>query len=101
MKTVLAKVVTDGTGKLAGSGLYTTAGKTSTSNGTTGDDGGERVIVGFVGFAPVERPRVVIYVGIIDPRKIDHPFGGQQAAPVFRQVAEQVLLSMHVLPDKQ
>jgi beta-lactamase regulating signal transducer with metallopeptidase domain len=99
MKAVLAKVVTDGTGKLARSALFTTAGKTSTTNGTTGDDGGERVIAGFVGFAPVEMPRVVIYVGIIDPPKINHPTGGQQAAPVFRQVAEQVLLSMHISPD--
>lgn len=106
MKTVLAKVVTDGTGKPALSTLYTTAGKTSTAYtpGTPEHDslGGERGIAGFVGFAPVNKPRVVIYVGIIEPTNAsDHqPHGSQHAAPVFRQVAEKVLQSMNVTPDR-
>ena len=58
-------------------------------------------MAGFEGFAPVDQPRVVIYVGIIDPAKVDQSTGNQQAAPVLREVAEQVLQSSQVAPDRR
>lgn len=106
MKAVLAKVVTDGTGKNAQSALYSTAGKTSTAYrpGSPSHDnlGGERGIAGFVGFAPVDHPRVVVYVGMIDPTNSadGEPHGAQHAAPVFRKVAERVLQHLNVPPDQ-
>jgi beta-lactamase regulating signal transducer with metallopeptidase domain len=106
MQAVLRKVVTDGTGKPAQSRLYTTAGKTATAYnpGSPEHDslGGERGIASFVGFAPVEHPRVAIYVAMIEPRSsADHnPHGSEHAAPVFRQVAEQVLQHLNVAPDQ-
>jgi cell division protein FtsI/penicillin-binding protein 2 len=115
MKGVLAKVVTEGTGKHARSALYTTAGKTSSAaadrrGSTLGQSPAEsesldgvRAIAGFVGFAPVARPRVVVYVAIIDPTNSadGQAYGSEHAAPVFRQVAEQVLQYLNVPPDQR
>ncbi len=106
MKSILRKVVTDGTGKKAQSAIYTTAGKTSTANGpgtNLHQIGGEEDIAGFAGFAPVDNPRVAIYVAIIDPSKPQkhNPHGGEHAAPVFKEVAERVLQLMNVESDIQ
>jgi hypothetical protein len=50
-----------------------------------------------VGFAPVNNPAVVIIVVIDEPVGAYH--GGDVAAPVFRQIAEQVLPELGVMPD--
>lgn len=51
----------------------------------------------FVGFAPVNNPAVVIIIVIDEPGGAYH--GGDVAAPVFRQIAEQILPDMGVIPD--
>ena len=51
----------------------------------------------FVGFAPVSNPQVVIIVVIDEPAGAYH--GGDVAAPVFREVAEQILPALGVMPD--
>ena len=110
MKTILREVVLSGTGKRnAGSYLYTTAGKTAsgyspddtwleTSRGTR-----KANLAGFIGFAPLENPRVEVYVGIKDPgavlRNNSGAHGAEHAAPVFRQIADAVLQQMKVSPD--
>jgi len=105
MKSVLENVVLQGTGKPARSRLYRTAGKTATAYSPSAPEhdslGGERAVASFVGFAPVENPRVVVYVGVIDPRNADDhlPHGGQHAAPVFREVVDGVLQYLNVAPD--
>jgi len=43
----------------------------------------------FVGFAPADDPRVVVYVGIDEPQ--GYYYGGQVAAPAFREVVEKTL----------
>jgi cell division protein FtsI (penicillin-binding protein 3) len=106
MKSVLSDVVKNGTGKNAQSSLYSTAGKTSTAYRPESPEhdslGGERGIAGFVGFAPVQNPRLVVYVGVIDPtNSYDHnPHGNEHAAPIFKEVIETVLQSMNVASDK-
>ncbi len=107
MKSVLQRVVQDGTGRPAQSQVYTTAGKTGTAYtpGAPGHRtlGGERSIASFAGFAPVENPRLAVYVGIIEPtnRKNRQPMGSEHAAPVFREVIERVLQQQGVAPDKK
>jgi cell division protein FtsI (penicillin-binding protein 3) len=107
MKTMLVGAVKDGTGKPAQSLLYTTAGKTSTAYRPESPEhdslGGERAMAGFVGFAPVQNPRLVVYVGIIDPTnsKDKNPHGSEHAAPVFKEVIETVLPHLNVAPDKK
>ena len=51
----------------------------------------------FVGFAPVNNPQVVVIVVIDEPAGAYH--GGDVAAPVFREIAEQILPGMGVMPD--
>ncbi len=53
----------------------------------------------FVGFAPIENPAVVIIV-VIDEAVGLHQ-GGQVAAPVFSQIANQVLPYLEVRPDRE
>ncbi len=48
-----------------------------------------KYVASFVGFAPVNNPAVVIIVVIDEPGGAYH--GGDVAAPVFRQIAEQIL----------
>ena len=106
MRSILRQAVLSGTGTNAQSRLYTTAGKTSTAYHPSAPDharlGGEQGIAGFVGFAPVDEPRVAIYAGIIDPNggHNNNVHGNAHAAPVFRDVAERVLLYLGVAPNR-
>jgi stage V sporulation protein D (sporulation-specific penicillin-binding protein) len=56
-------------------------------------------IVSFVGFAPADDPRVVIYVAVDDPQGIQ--FGGLVAAPIVRAVMEDTLIYLQVPPRKE
>lgn len=110
MKALLQGVVVSGTGKNALSPFYTMAGKTASArlNDYMGIDwyGVNKKhsnLAGFVGFAPVNNPRVQIFVGLIDPdtdKNKTGAHGGAHAAPVFKEVAESVLAYLKVAPDK-
>ncbi|MBI1952596.1 MAG: penicillin-binding protein [Candidatus Omnitrophica bacterium] len=91
LKEILAGVVEEGTGKMAQVAGIRTAGKTGTAqkvdpNGTYSQS---RYVASFVGFAPVEDPKLVIAVILDEPQPIH--FGGVVSAPVFREVVGQSL----------
>ncbi len=89
----------DGTGKRARSDGWRVAGKTGTAQKSDPVSGGysaDRHFSSFVGFAPVEAPRVVIGVFIDEPR--GEIFGGEVAAPPFREIAEYALKMLGVPP---
>jgi cell division protein FtsI (penicillin-binding protein 3) len=97
LSQVLEAVLTDtGTAPLAAIPGYRVAGKTGTAQAITDGryDGG--FVSSFVGFAPADKPRLVVSVSI------DHPqgayFGGIVAAPVFRQVMSAALRSYRIPP---
>jgi beta-lactamase regulating signal transducer with metallopeptidase domain len=106
MREILQQVVLNGTAKHSPSALYTTAGKTesSFSGGIMESDstGGSQKadIAGFVGFAPAMNPRVEIYVTIFNPTNRPGASGAAHAAPVFTELADDVLKYMNVTPDK-
>ncbi|MBF0215353.1 MAG: hypothetical protein HQM00_17645, partial [Magnetococcales bacterium] len=52
----------------------------------------------FVGFIPAEDPKIVIFVGIDEPDSKLY-YGGLAAAPVFREIAEEILPLLAVLPS--
>lgn len=91
MKEILSGVVNNGTGKLAQMKAYTSAGKTGTAQKVNpgGTYSHTNFTASFIGFAPVEDPKVAISVILDDP----HPmyYGGVVCAPVFKEVAEQTL----------
>lgn len=88
-----------GTGKAAKPAGYTAAGKTGTArlNSKVFGAGGKKPhIMSFAGFAPADEPRIVVVVSIIAPQV--HPYAGQVAAPVFREVVERALPLLGVAP---
>jgi cell division protein FtsI (penicillin-binding protein 3) len=102
LKKMLQGVVLHGTGKLADPDGYTVAGKTGTAwkyDERLRKYNPEKYVSSFVGFAPVEKPAIVVAV-IIDEPRVGRRNGGDVAAPVFRKIIEQVLPEMQVPPDK-
>lgn len=97
LRTLLRGVVENGTGRRAAPDGYTAAGKTGTAQkiGPSGTYEEGRYVSSFVGFAPVEDPRVVIVVMIDEPRRGGY-YGGVVAAPVFSSIAEDVLRYLRV-----
>lgn len=101
MKLVLEGVVLNGTAKKARLEGYTAAGKTGTSrkfDRAIGRYSNSRYFATFCGFAPVNKPEIVVLVMIDEPPLGMHN-GGQAAAPVFKQVAEMALRMLAIPPD--
>jgi cell division protein FtsI (penicillin-binding protein 3) len=100
LRGMLEGVTLNGTAKKAQLDGYTAAGKTGTAqkiDPKTRTYSATKFVASFVGFAPVNNPAVVIIVVIDEPGGAYH--GGDVAAPVFRQIAEQILPEMGVIPD--
>jgi len=100
LRSMLEGVTLRGTARKAQLDGYSAAGKTGTAqkiDPRTHAYSATKYIGSFVGFAPVSNPAVVIIVVIDEPRGAYH--GGDVAAPVFRQIAEQILPDLSVLPD--
>jgi cell division protein FtsI (penicillin-binding protein 3) len=91
---------TGGTGVEAAIPGFHVAGKTSTAekfDAATGRYSKEKYTAVFVGFVPVERPRLVVAV-VLDEPTIGR-YGGDLAGPVFRRVAEASLRYLGVTPS--
>jgi len=79
---------------------YSVAGKTGTARKVEGKRYSNKKYRGFfVGFAPVESPRIVVGVVIDEPKKGGF-YGGIVAAPVFSQTVQNTLRIMGVTPDQ-
>ena len=75
------------------------AGKTGTAHKP--EKGGyakNKYIASFVGFAPADQPKFVIAVMVDEPSAGRH-YGGEVAAPVFAQIANDTLRRMQMSPD--
>ena len=100
LRSMFEGVTLHGTAKKAQLDGYTAAGKTGTAQKVdprTHAYSATKFIGSFVGFAPVKNPAVVIIVVIDEPLGSYH--GGDVAAPVFREIAEQILPELGVAPD--
>lgn len=87
MRTLLEKVVSEGSGKNAKIEGYAIGGKTATSQ--TLPRSAHKYISSFLGFAPAEEPMVLCLVIINDPQGVY--YGGTIAAPVCKEVFENIL----------
>ncbi len=86
-----------GTGKRARLDGWTAAGKTGTAQKVDRVSGGyaaDRHFSSFVGFAPAEDARIVVGVFVDEPK--GEIYGGEVAAPAFREVVEYALRMMGV-----
>lgn len=102
LAAMLTGVVEEGTGTAAAVPGYEVAGKTGTAWKQQADGtfenarGGHDYMATFVGFAPVDDPRVSVIVVIDQPRN-GHS-GGAAAAPAFSRITEQALRMLDVPP---
>ena len=103
MRAMMAKVVTDGTGKLAAVPGYAAAGKTGTAriaqgksseDGYLDENGVYRYRASFVGL--IDGTDLSIIVSLEDPRT--SIFGGEVAAPVFSHLAAAALRRYEIPP---
>ena len=103
MGEMLTGVVTPlGTARRAALEGFSVSGKTGTTrkliNGVYQHN---KHTASFSGYFPTKRPRVVISVFVDEP-KLDGPgYGGRVAAPVFRNIATELIKHMGIRPDDE
>ncbi|HEX6254588.1 MAG TPA: penicillin-binding protein 2 [Euzebyales bacterium] len=101
LSKMLADVVADGTGTNAAVPGYEVAGKTGTAlkprEGAPGYRAGV-YISSFVGYAPADRPEVVVAVSVDEPRR--GQYGGATAAPLFSELMRFTLGHRRVPPSE-
>ncbi|MBK9216288.1 MAG: penicillin-binding protein 2 [Chloracidobacterium sp.] len=98
LKTMLRQVVISGTGRRAALNGYTAAGKTGTAwkfNASTRSVDSSKYISSFIGMAPAEDPEIVVAV-VMDEPKSGARDGGMVSAPVFREVAQEIMQLLNV-----
>lgn len=101
MRAILAMAVgPHGTAPKANVAGYRVAGKTGTARKAVGREGYVKGLYfsSFVGFVPAHKPEILIYVGIDEPQ--GDFYGGLVAAPIFRDIAQEILPLLSILPEQ-
>lgn len=98
LSLILESVVVNGSGFRAKIPGYRVAGKTGTAEKPEAGRYSEKRIASFLGFAPVEDPKIAIIV-IWDEPDVGISYGGVVAAPVFQAILKDVLRYMEVPPS--
>jgi len=94
--SMMARVITDGTGTRAVVGGYLAAGKSGTAQKpVAGGYSNSDYMASFGGFAPLGEPRLVAMV-VLDSPAGDWHHGGQVAAPVFGRIMTDGLRHLRV-----
>jgi cell division protein FtsI (penicillin-binding protein 3) len=104
MRSMMQGIVVEGTGKAAALNGYSSGGKTGTAqkvDPATHTYSHTKLVASFAGFAPVSNPAIAVAVVIDTPQGSDvQRYGGYVSAPVFAQVAQQVLEYLGVPHDQ-
>ncbi len=96
LKTVVGP---DGTAPKAALDHYVVAGKTGTAQkAENGVYVHGKYLSSFIGFFPADNPELCISIVLDEPKSV-HYYGGQIAAPVFKQVAELAANHLNIRPD--
>ncbi len=102
MRKLMEGVVLNGTGRPAQLNGYSAGGKTGTAQKIdvrTHTYSKTKYIASFVGFAPINNPAVTIAVVMDSPTEGGH-HGAQASAPVFQELAQQILEYLGVPHDQ-
>lgn len=95
VRDALEHVVAQGTGRQAFIDGYRVGGKTGTAQKVIhGRYSTHEHIVSFVGFAPANKPKLIVYTAVDNPQGIQ--FGGLVAAPIVKRIMEDALSYMRV-----
>lgn len=99
LASMMEKEVSEGGGGKAKVMGYHFAGKTGTAEKLNPSGGyiANHYIASFIGFGPVEDPQIAVLIIIDDPVGIY--YGGQIAAPVFSEIAAQVMRHLNIPPE--
>jgi cell division protein FtsI (penicillin-binding protein 3) len=104
MRSMMQGIVVEGTGKAAALNGYSSGGKTGTAqkvDPVTHTYSHSKLVASFAGFAPVSNPAISVAVIIDTPQGSDaQKYGAYVSAPVFAQVAQQVLEYLGVPHDQ-
>lgn len=98
VREALESVVAKGTGGNAFLDGYRVGGKTGTAQKVVnGRYSPSEHIVSFIGFAPADNPKLIVYVAVDNPKGIQ--FGGVVAAPIVRNIMADALPYLGVKPN--
>ena len=103
MRKMMEGVVLFGTGSTAQLNGYSAAGKTGTAqkiDPATRTYSKTKYVASFVGFAPVSDPAITVAIIMDSPMKGGH-FGHEASAPVFQDLAQQILEYLGVAHDQE
>ncbi len=98
IKGILLRVVQDGAPEAELPG-YSIAGKPGTAKISTAvafEEGRNAKILSFIGFLPADEPQAVVMVKLDRP---DGDFGYQVAAPVFKRIADRLVILLEIPDD--
>ena len=102
MRMMMQGIVQEGTGTPAQLNGYSAAGKTGTAqkfDRVTHTYSHTKLVASFAGFAPVQHPAISVTV-VIDTPTVGSLYGTTVSAPVFHDVAQQVLEYLGVPHDQ-
>jgi cell division protein FtsI (penicillin-binding protein 3) len=102
MRAMMQGIVLEGTGKPAQLNGYSSAGKTGTAekiDPATHTYSHTKLVASFAGFAPVSAPAISVAV-VIDTPTVGNGYGATVSAPVFAEVAQEVLEYLGVPHDQ-
>ncbi len=102
LKTMLRAVVEEGTGSIAGVLGYDIGGKTGTAEKIDPRDGTRwkgHYVVSFIGAAPIDDPKVVLYV-VIDEPNVAEQADSTYPQVLFRQIATELFPYLGIYPTE-
>lgn len=93
LKEYMYQTVEAGTGKRVRLEGYSIGGKTGTAEKQP--RGNEKYVISFIGFAPVEKPKIVLYVVVDEPKEADQSHSGASSL-LAHDIFQEVLPYMNV-----
>jgi cell division protein FtsI (penicillin-binding protein 3) len=102
MRMMMQGIVVEGTGRRGALNGYSAGGKTGTAqkiDPATHTYSHTKLVASFAGFAPVSNPAISVAV-VIDTPTVGTRYGAETSAPVFAEVAQQVLEYLGVPHDQ-
>lgn len=93
LKEYLYQTVESGTGKRVRLEGYSIGGKTGTAEKLP--RGNEKYVISFIGFAPVEKPQIVLYVVVDEPKEADQSHSGASSL-LAHDIFQEVLPYMNI-----
>lgn len=96
VRDALEGVVTNGGGKNAYIEGYRIGGKTGTAQkAVNGTYSGNGYILSFIGVAPIDNPKIVLYIAMDNPKNCVQ-YGGTTVAPIARKMFSDILPAMGI-----